>query len=920
MSTINRRDFLRAGAAGLGLHLLPAAIQRALALPANNATGSIQDVEHVVILMQENRSFDHYFGTLRGVRGFGDRFTIPQPDGRSVWDQSNGTRRLLPYHLDKNKGNALGAGGVHSWDDSHEAWDDGRMTQWPRAKSDVSMGYLASADLEFHFALAEAFTVCDAYHCSLHGGTNSNRIFLWTGTNHGPCASSPEAPVAVINNDGWDTLDGTPLEHSLTWTTYPERLQAAGIGWKVYQNLPDNFTDNPLSGFLNYRHCYQSVNGNLGSYSSINAGPSVPWTPVIDAQQPLYKGIGNTMPVGHFALTELRADVLAGRLPQVSWIVGPKILTEHPDNTPAQGAYYIQQLLDILTLDPAVWSKTVLFVNYDENDCYFDHLPPPNPPSKEVDGGFAGASSVDTSGDYFTMPIAPGALPHASDGKPWGPGPRVPMLVISPWSRGGWVNSETFDHTSVLRFLEQRFGVAEPNITPWRRAVFGDLTSAFDFVNPNADLPKLPAQNLLLAELEYLGQTTSGPVPLPPEDQQRLPEQTYGLRRARPLPYQLEVLAAVDAASGEPQLRFINTGSAAAVFHVYDRLRLERIPRRYTVAAGASLADRWPVAADTRQYDLWVLGPNGFHRLFRGSAGSERIETELLVERASRTLRLRIRNAGSTAAAVLVSAAAYRVDGPWARTVAAGDAQELSWSLAPSEGWYDFTLSGPDGFTRRFAGHLEDGQASTSDPAMALPNAITPFRFRDQAGVAIGGLAVSEPVVLAGFTGYLPVQLEPGSETALSVDGGPFTSTTPPVCAGQRLQLRHRAAANALGSTTSTVTVGTLRSTFTSITTAATDTGGGGTSGGSGGTGLGTSGGVGGGTSGSSGGAGTNAPGTGSIAGGGAFGVPIAAGLGTLAALRAAAAASTREASEPEDANASREGSSQAFDPRHRVT
>lgn len=878
MSTINRRDFLRAGVAGLGLNLLPAAIQRALALPANNATGSIKDVEHVVILMQENRSFDHYFGTMRGVRGFGDRFTIPQPDGRAVWDQGNGTRRLLPYHLDKRKGNALGAGGAHSWDDSHEAWDDGRMTQWPRAKSDVSMGYLNSADLEFHFALAEAFTVCDAYHCSLHGGTNSNRIFLWTGTNHGPCASSPDAPVAVINNDGWDTLDGTPLEHSLNWTTYPEHLQAAGIGWKVYQNLPDNFTDNPLSGFLNYRHCYQAVNGNLGSYASINAGPSVPWTPVIDAGQPLYKGIGNTMPVGHFALSEFRADVLAGRLPQVSWIVGPKVLTEHPDNTPAQGAYYIEKLLEILTLDPAVWSKTVLFVNYDENDCYFDHLPPPNPPSKDADGTLAGASTVDTSGEYFTMPIAPGALPHVSDGKPWGPGPRVPMLVISPWSRGGWVNSETFDHTSVLRFLEQRFGVVEPNITPWRRAVFGDLTSAFDFVNPNANLPRLPTQNLLLAELEYAGQATSGPVPIPPEDQQRVPEQTPGIRRARALPYRLDVQARIDPESGEPELSFRNAGTSAAVFHVYDRLHLERIPRRYTVAAGKTLSDTWPVEAGLRSYDLWVLGPNGFHRLFRGSAGTERVETEWLQDGVDQTLRLRVRNTGPQAVTVVVSAAAYRVDGPWTRVVAPGDLQELSWSVSAAQGWYDFTVRACGGFTRRVAGHLESGLPSTSDPAMATPNGIAPFRIADRSGVAVGSRPVSEPVVLSGFTGYLPVQLEGANEAEVSIDGGPFVRTTPPVCAGQTLQLRHTAAPRPETLTRSAVTVGSVRSTFTTVTESAGSSTGGGTSGGTGG---GSSGGTGGG-----GGLPMPMPEAGTPAAGGSFGMAGALGLAALAGLR----------------------------------
>ncbi|WP_272872699.1 alkaline phosphatase family protein, partial [Duffyella gerundensis] len=138
-----------------------------------------------------------------------------------VWQQNDGKRPVLPFYLDSTKGNALLVGGAHSWTDSHSAWDNGRMTAWPTSKGDASMGYLRPSDLPFHFALANAFTVCDAYHCSLHGGTNSNRIFLWTGTN-GPTGSN----TAVVNNDGWDGLGSSKT--GLTWTTYPERLQASG--------------------------------------------------------------------------------------------------------------------------------------------------------------------------------------------------------------------------------------------------------------------------------------------------------------------------------------------------------------------------------------------------------------------------------------------------------------------------------------------------------------------------------------------------------------------------------------------------------------------------------------------------------------------------------------------------------------------
>ena len=244
MPDLSRRDILRAAAIGSAFSLLPASIRKALAIPANNRTGTLRDVEHVVILMQENRSFDHYFGTLPGVRGFSDRFTIPLPGDRHVWQQQGAERLVLPYHLDSKRGNAQRVTGTpHSWVDEQAAWDHGRMSAWPTYKTPASMGYYRQHELPFQFALANAFTLCDAYHCAIHAGTNTNRLFHWTGTN-GPSA----ADVAVVVNE-WDSPG--PAEIGYQWTTYPERLEASGVSWKVYQFLPDNFTDNPLAGFAN---------------------------------------------------------------------------------------------------------------------------------------------------------------------------------------------------------------------------------------------------------------------------------------------------------------------------------------------------------------------------------------------------------------------------------------------------------------------------------------------------------------------------------------------------------------------------------------------------------------------------------------------------------------------------------------------
>jgi len=725
----SRRDFLRTAAGAAAVAAFPPSIRRALAIPANRATGTLADVEHVVILMQENRSFDHYFGTLPGVRGYADRFTIPQPGGAPVWQQSDGRRTIAPYYLDRRQGNALLAGGAHTWVDAHAAWDHGRITHWPQHKGAVSMGYLQREDLPFHFALAEAFTVCDGYYCSLHGGTNTNRMFLWTGSN-GP----GPAGVAVVDNDVWDYFASSST--ALGWTTYPERLQSAGVSWKVYQNLPDNYNDNPLAGFEPYRTLHEGW-------------PDVftqPYTAEMEKVSPLSKGVGNTMPDGGF-LASLRADVAGRSLPQVSWIISPRAYCEHPEvSTPGQGAWYIQQVLDALTSDPEVWSKTALIVNYDENDCFFDHMPPPGPPSRTADGGLAGKSTVDLRAEYFTDPLPPGSKSKLQpDNLPFGPGPRVPLFVISPWSRGGWVNSEVFDHTSVLRFLERRFGVAETNISPWRRAVFGDLTSAFDFAGAEhgtrvsltapsrEDVDALSAQQHEVAKI---------PVPVPDAAATTVSQARLS-RPSRALPYEIQVHAAVG--SDGVALHMINSGSAGVVLHVYDKLQLDRMPRRYTIEAGKQLDDVWALDADAGHYDLWLLGPNGYHRAFSGnfhgnfngnfngnpgantstnpdgtlsSHVATQGEIRAAYERATTTLTLALHNTGAAPLEFTVTAQAYVEGGPWVIPVAPHSVAQAHWPLLASGGWYDFSVTGEGGFQRRLAGRIETGAHSISDPVL----------------------------------------------------------------------------------------------------------------------------------------------------------------------------------------------------------
>lgn len=699
------------GGAAATLSLFPPAIRKALAVTANNRTGTIKDVEHIVILMQENRSFDHYFGTLKGVRGFADRFPIPLPESaaigkHNVWYQLNESvaaapRVIAPFRLNTEQSfNYMRVSGTpHSWPNAQYAWNHGILDTWPTYKQNHSMGYFTEADIPFQFALANAFTICDAYHCSFQGGTNPNRVYAWAGAND----PFQKGQGPVIGNS-YDNLEHDP-SGGYAWTTYPERLQDAGISWQVYQNMEDNFTDNPLAGFRRFRDAYAGA---------ANANPQL-----------RERGLSSR------DIDKLKQDVQANKLPQVSFIVATAEGSEHPGpSSPAQGADYTATVLDALTSNPEVWSKTVLFLMFDENDGFFDHVPPPAAPSyvqwnsDPRQATLAGASTVSTAGEYheFTSTESSEAAPLMH--RPYGLGPRVPMYVISPWSKGGWVNSQVFDHTSVIRFIEQRFGVMEPNITPWRRAVCGDLSSAFNFSNPDgaafaAALPdtKAPAQRARL-----LGATSTPATPALPE----LPTQASGTRPSRALPYELHVSARAHPDTVQIELLFSNTGAAAAVFHVYDKTNLAQPPRRYTVESNKDLRGAWLLGNKVGIYDLWVLGPNGFHRHFSGNVNASAPRTapnpeiQVCYDIVNGNVTAKLHNTGGVGATFTLTPNAYLTVPAWTVSVAPNAEAEQTWPLCDCGNWYDFSVRVQElpGFARRFAGRIETGKDGISDPAM----------------------------------------------------------------------------------------------------------------------------------------------------------------------------------------------------------
>ncbi|WP_318307105.1 phosphocholine-specific phospholipase C [Amycolatopsis solani] len=667
MTDVNRRRFLQLAGGTAALSALSTSIARAAEIPAYRHSGTLRDVEHIVVLMQENRSFDHYFGTLRGVRGYGDPRPATLANGKSVWAQSDGTRDIYPFRPEAdNLGLQFIQDLPHGWKDTHAAWNGGKYDKWVPAKGSTTMAYLTREDIPFHYALADAFTICDAYHCSFMGSTDPNRYYMWTGyTGNDGAGGGP-----VLGND----------EKGYSWTTYPERLEKAGVSWKIYQDIGDGLDAAGGWGWID-----DAYRGNYGDNSLLYFNSYRDAKPGDALYEKARTGTNAKAGEGYF--DRLRADVKAGKLPQVSWITAPEAFCEHPNWPVNYGAWYIAQVLDALTANPEVWSKTALLITYDENDGFFDHVVPPY--------ATAGQSTVDTTGEIY-------AGSASNPAGPYGLGQRVPMLVVSPWSKGGYVCSETFDHTSIIRFIEQRFGVHEPNISAWRRSVCGDLTSAFDFSRTDVRVPALP--------------DTAG---YEPPDRDRhpdyvpavpaknvLPKQERGLRPARPLPYDLS--ADAHLTGGGLAVTFTNHGRAGAAFYVVSP---SGEPRTYTAGAGRSLTATLPASG---AYDYTAYGPSGFVREYRGTAPGP----EVAVRCGDGGLSLVLTNPGPTPVRLTVKDAyghhaVTRTVRPGAKVV-----EEIG--IRRSNNWYDVSVTSDRDpkFLRRLAGHVETGRPSTSDPAI----------------------------------------------------------------------------------------------------------------------------------------------------------------------------------------------------------
>jgi phospholipase C len=844
-----RRNFLKqaamaSAAAGFSDILLPS-IARAMAIDPIEGS-SYLDAEHVVILMQENRSFDHSFGTLRGVRGFNDPRAIRLPNRNPVWLQTNAEgETYAPFRLNIKDTNATWMGSLpHSWTDQVDARNGGKYDRWLDAKRSghkeyahmpLTMGFYNREDIPFYYALADAFTVCDYNFCSSLTGTTPNRLYLWTGTIREE--QNRNSPANVRNED-------VVYEKWSHWTTFPERLEEQNVSWKIYQNELSvgvefegeeddwlaNFGDNPIEYFAQYyvkflpayikalpkkiarltkeipeieeklrslaatdeqsvrlkrqledaRAALKIAVEDQKIYTAENWEKLSPREKIIHQKafttnypDPNYHQLTDLRYPDGKVLRELkvpkgdvfhqfREDVKQGRLPAVSWLVAPANFSDHPGSA-WYGAWYVSEALNILTGNPEVWKKTIFILTYDENDGYFDHVPPFTPPDPDKPASGLTSKGVDAGVEFVTLEQDLKRKPaRQARGSSIGLGYRVPMVIASPWSRGGQVCSQVFDHTSSLRFLEKFLShktgrkIVEPNISAWRRTVCGDLTSVFrPYKGEKIPLPAYLSKDSTLeaihsakfkqppAGFRRFTQAEIEQINRDPVSTTLLPRQEKGTRPSCPLPYQLYADGNLSDDKKDFRIDFragneiFGENAAGSPFQVYAPGRYKSIDQpdswqdvriwNYAVAAGDRLTDQWPLNEfETQNYHLRVYGPNGFFREYVGSRNDPPVAVKCEYERAGKgglsgKIELQITNLDPKSSyTVEITDMAYK-QAKQTKSIAPAGTARILLDLARSSNWYDFSLkiSGVEGFEKRYAGRVETGKPGISDPAMA---------------------------------------------------------------------------------------------------------------------------------------------------------------------------------------------------------
>lgn len=776
------------GATGLA-SVIPMSIQKAMAIEADPGT-TFYDAEHVVFLMQENRSFDHMFGKMRGVRGFNDPRAAILPNKNKVWLQQDASgNTFAPFHVDINKTKITWQGGLpHSWNDQVAARNMGKYDKWVPVKSLMTLGYYDRTDIPFYYALADAFTICDHSFCSSLTGTTPNRLFFWTGTIR------PEQngkAIAAVDNSQAESHTNTFVD----WDTFPELLEEHGVDWKVYQNelwtvnlqdkrvgdWVDNYGDNALEYVKRYNvklSAYFRKNGDKTSKKEILSAEQVQqkYNKLSQKEKNLIDKAfatniaikGDYLELEPFTYTndqgvketveipkndifhQFREDVDKGKLPTVSWLVAPQRFSDHT-SSPLYGTWYVSEAIDILTKNPEIWKKTIFVLTYDENDGYFDHLPPfvaPNP--KDTDTGKV-SEKMDIDVEW-----------EAKKGSPIGLGYRVPMLIASPWSKGGYVNSQVFDHTSSQQFLERFLSkktgkkIRSHQISDWRRAVCGDLTSAFrpyngekiahpeslkkeEVVTSIQNAKNKPKQvtpdALTKEEIAAINLNAS----FSPQSPAVMPVQEKGTRKACALPYQLFAEASLNEQRTAITLNFASgktgfgqvlepVGAAFNVTSLSLYAETEGKNWDYAVNGGGQVSHQLDLNKfSDHSYNLAVRAPNGFYRHFKGGKNDPALQVSclyeksgLLKEKLSGNITVLLENKGEEALNIIINGGVYGPDDSRKIQLKGRSKESITINLEKNSGWYDFTvLTDEPGYSRQYAGHTETGEESISDPYMA---------------------------------------------------------------------------------------------------------------------------------------------------------------------------------------------------------
>lgn len=777
----SRRDFIKKASLLTGAfalpNVIPMSIQKAMAISADPGS-TFYDAEHVVFLMQENRSFDHMFGTMRGVRGFNNPRAKTLPNQHKVFLQSDEKgNTYAPFHVDINKTKITWQGGLpHSWSDQVAARNKGKYDKWVPVKSLMSLGYYKREDIPFYYAMADAFTVCDHNFCSSLTGTTPNRLFFWTGTVR-PEQNANSVPV--VNNSQAESHDNVFVD----WQTFPEILEDNGISWKVYQNelwtsnLPEgeiddwlgNYGDNPLE-YVKRHHvklsAYFRKNGDQTSRPALTAQEVLAkYNQLSQREKNLIDKAFSTnienpdyLKLAPFSFTNdggqqetlsipkedifesFRKDVDAGKLPTVSWLVAPQRFSDHT-SSPLYGTWYVSEAIDILTKNPEVWKKTIFILTYDENDGYFDHLPP-----------FVAPKPDDVSTGKVSEGLASWVEYEFKKDSPIGLGYRVPMIIASPWSKGGYVNSQVFDHTSSLLFLEKfltkKTGkeIKSDVISPWRRAVCGDLTSAFrSAVNDDMKVPERLKKEKVITSIQNARSKPAQVTPQPLSADEKAKINMYlpfhsnasefaavqekGTRLACALPYQFAVDGDLTDDRNKFKLSFSSGKTVGAAFNVYTKSSYREDAGKtwaYAVKAGDKIEDTWEISKfKDGVYALSVDGPNGFFRDFKGNKNDPKLtvsceyEQSSISKKVTGNLQLILNNLEDRAIEVLIKDDPYLANNKVIK-LAPKSKKIVTLNLQKSKGWYDFKVSvnGDTIFEQHYAGHVETGEDSISDPLM----------------------------------------------------------------------------------------------------------------------------------------------------------------------------------------------------------